>query len=438
MDQQDTKLQQTALAILHHSRKKLALENPAFVSAIYLLGEQACPTPGPLWTDGRVLYYHPATVVDDFSTYKNSIANQMLHIIAHGLLGHFRKRLGQEDPLFDAAADLKVTAFLENINAADFSRKKLSRETFMTLRAKEHLSLEAIYLSPTSTREAQELVDAILPLKTDDHTYWTQTPPPEQSGTVPSAGTGDDIDALWETAQQQAAEGLDRQGFGHAAGELSDTFREVEESAVSYREFLQEFITPKELQEIDPDSINRMWYHVGLSLTGDTPLVEPDETREDAPALKLVIALDTSGSCSGSVMTGFLNELLSILRDGGRQMELTLIQCDAEIQSVQTLSRDDCVEEILSGYDAFGWGGTDFCPVFDYVNKLQQDGETIRGLLYLSDGYGSFPDTRPDYPVAFLFPRDEDEEYWTPSIPDWVTQVRITDNDFLQIKREAD
>ena len=136
-------------------------------------------------------------------------------------------------------------------------------------------------------------------------------------------------------------------------------------------------------------------------------------------------------------MTGFLNELLSILRDGGRQMELTLIQCDAEIQSVQTLSRDDCVEEILSGYDAFGWGGTDFCPVFDYVNKLQQDGETIRGLLYLSDGYGSFPDTRPDYPVAFLFPRDEDEEYWTPSIPDWVTQVRITDNDLLQIKREA-
>jgi len=436
MDEQNRKLQQAAQAILYHSRKKLALEHPAFVSAIYLLTEQECPAPGPLWTDGRTLYYHPASVVADFSAHKNSIANQLLHIIAHGLLGHFRKRLGQEDPLFDAAADLKATSFLEDANAMDFSHKHISRETILMLRSKERLSLEAIYLSPTTTQQAQEIVDAALPLRQDDHSFWNQIPPPEQSGCLPSGGEGD-IDALWETAQQQVAESLDQQGFGSAAGELSDTFREVDESGVNYREFLREFITPKELQEIDPDSINRLWYHVGLSLTGDTPLVEPDETREDAPALKLIIALDTSGSCSGQVMTGFLNELLSILRDGGRKMELTLIQCDAEIQNVQTLSRDDCVEEILSGYQAFGWGGTDFCPVFDYANKLQQEGEPVRGLLYLSDGFGSFPDERPSYPVAFLFPRDEDEDFWTPDIPEWVTQVRITDNDLLEIKREA-
>jgi len=436
MDEQAKKLQQAAQTILYHSRKKLALDHPAFVSAVYLLPEQECPAPGPLWTDGRTLYYHPATVVADFSGHKNAIANQMLHIIAHGLLGHFRKRLGQEDPLFDASADLKATAFLEDVGAMDYSRRTIPRETFTLLRDKEKLSLEAIYLSPSSTQQAQEMVDAAMSLKQDDHRFWCQTPPPEQSGQFPSDGSSD-IDALWETAQQQAAESLDQQGYGTAAGELSDTFREVDESAVSYREFLQDFITPKELQEIDPDSINRLWYHVGLSLTGDTPLVEPDETREDAPALKLILALDTSGSCSGSVMTGFLNELLSILRDGGRHMELTLIQCDAEIQNVQAISRDDCVEEILSGYEAFGWGGTDFRPVFDYADRLQQDGEAVRGLLYLSDGFGSFPEERPNYPVAFLFPREEEEDFWTPDIPDWVTQVRITEENQLKIKQEA-
>jgi len=82
MDEQAKKLQQAAQTILYHSRKKLALDHPAFVSAVYLLPEQECPAPGPLWTDGRTLYYHPATVVADFSGHKNAIANDAANITA--------------------------------------------------------------------------------------------------------------------------------------------------------------------------------------------------------------------------------------------------------------------------------------------------------------------------------------------------------------------
>ena len=222
------------------------------------------------------------------------------------------------------------------------------------------------------------------------------------------------------------------------AGELCEAYTAAKESGVSYKEFLRRFCSWQERQQVDPDSISNLWYQVGLRLTGDAPFIEPEELREDAPALDLAVALDTSGSCCGEVMKGFLEELLAILRDaGGPRVELTLIQCDAEVQKVQTLTKEDAAADLLEGFEIFGCGGTDFRPVFDYIQQQHQDaeGKRFRGLLYLSDGCGDFPDKAPEYPVAFLFPKNDD--FWDMDwccIPDWVTQVRITEDNLLAVK----
>ena len=153
----------------------------------------------------------------------------------------------------------------------------------------------------------------------------------------------------------------------------------------------------------------------------------------------MAVALDTSGSCCGEVMQGFLRELLSILRDaGGPGVEMTVIQCDTQIQKIQTLKREDTPEGVLETFSILGCGGTDFRPVFDYVSAQRQDaeGKRFRGLLYLSDGCGEFPDQAPDYPVAFLYPKGENMwgMGWYDLLPEWVMKVRITEDDRLVIQ----
>ena len=435
------KLETNAKKIVDAARRKLALELPDLLPVIYLLPMESCERPGPLWTDGETLFYHPETVARTYLENRKAIGEQLLHILAHGLLGHYGKRKGQTKQLFDAAADLKAADFISRLAKDYVHPRKWPQATRELMNAQRENSLEQVYLAPANSEEAKNLVLHARPLHTDDHRFWGK-PQSKRSG----SGNGmasKNMSELWEAARQQVAAGFAGKGKGDLAGDLSEVYREAEESGVSYRDFLRRFMDISERVEIDPDSIDRILYHVGLSLTGNVPLVEPEEVREDAGVLNLAVALDTSGSCHGEVMKQFLGELLAILRDsGGPRVEITLIQCDAEIQHVDVLTREDDADRILVGFQTYGCGGTDFRPVFDYVTRSREDmeeGRPFRGLLYLSDGWGDFPDDKPDYPVAFLFPREEDEWPWgCPMIPDWVTQVRIQDDGSLKIDEKND
>lgn len=441
MKEQDKKtaLESSAKKIVDAARQRLALDLPDLLPAIYLLPAEACERPGPLWTDGTTLFYHPETVARTYLANKKAIAEQLLHILAHGLLGHYGKRNGQLERLFDAAADCKAADFIERLISGYLHPKKWTPEARELLKAQRESSLEQLYLAPSMSEEAKNLVLGAQPMRVDDHRFWGK-PQSKKHGGNGMSGKG--MRELWETAQQQVAAGLNGKGKGDLAGELSGVYREAEESGVSYSEFLRRFMDVRERVEIDPDSIDRILYHVGLNLTGDVPLVEPEEVREDAGVLNLAVALDTSGSCHGGVMKQFLGELLAILRDsGGPRVEITLIQCDAEIQNVSVLTREDDAERIVEGFETFGCGGTDFCPVFDYVDRCREDledGKPFRGLLYLSDGFGDFPGKAPDYPVAFLFPQADEGCFWDGMIPNWVTQVHIREDGSLKIDEKKD
>lgn len=426
-----TELEQQALEILNWSRQKLATQLPEFLPAIYLLPLKVSGQEARLWTDGETLYFHPATVVRDYLNRKDHIAAQIMHLIAHGLLGHIPKRQGQQTQIFDAAADIKAAAFVDRLPLS--LPHPGDKETLKHMWEWDKLTLEAAYLAPESREEAADLIRKSKPLELDDHSAWI--PPPSGKNGAHGNGTAN----RWEAAARQVAAALARSGrgylFGNMAGELCEDYSDAEESGVSYKDFLRQFCSRQEQQAVDPDSISRAWYHLGLQLTGDAPFVEPEELREDAHALDLAVALDTSGSCCGEVMKGFLGELLAILRDvGGPRVEMTLIQCDAEIQNVQTLTKEESADSLVNNFTVYGCGGTDFRPVFNYIEQQRQgpEGKHFRGLLYLSDGCGTFPDQAPDYPVAFLFPKEDDDwcRDWL-DIPDWVTQVHITEENRL-------
>ena len=68
-----------------------------------------------------------------------------------------------------------------------------------------------------------------------------------------------------------------------------------------------------------------------------------------------------------------------------------------------------------------GFGGTDFRPVFDHVEKLRKSREfaNLRGLIYFTDGLGTFPAQKPDYETAFIFLREDD----APQVPPWAIKL---------------
>ena len=124
----------------------------------------------------------------------------------------------------------------------------------------------------------------------------------------------------------------------------------------------------------------------------------PSVLREN---LSIVIGVDSSGSISQELLEDFLSEILGILRDFP-QVDATVLICDAEIQSVQTLSYGSDLTKL----ELKGGGGTDFRPVFEWVRLNKPHCQLI---LYLTDLQGTFP-KESSIPTIWCYPKGEDSE----------------------------
>lgn len=110
----------------------------------------------------------------------------------------------------------------------------------------------------------------------------------------------------------------------------------------------------------------------------------------------VIVGVDTSGSIGAKEVNMFLAEVGGILEDV-RPKRVLVAWCDAKLHRVDEMNEpSDLADARHKG--APGGGGTDFRPVFEYA--AEQSGQ-IDCLVYLTDGYGSFPDKAPSYPVIW-------------------------------------
>ena len=79
----------------------------------------------------------------------------------------------------------------------------------------------------------------------------------------------------------------------------------------------------------------------------------------------------------------------------------------------------------------WGEGGTDFRPAFAYVDQLIEEGrfQDLRGLVYFTDGKGTYPKKMPPYETAFIF---MEEEYEDVDVPPWAMKLIITEEEDLR------
>ena len=87
----------------------------------------------------------------------------------------------------------------------------------------------------------------------------------------------------------------------------------------------------------------------------------------------MLLAIDTSGSVSNDELTEFMGEIHHIYKAG---VEITIIQCDTQIKSIEPYRGKNQIE-------VKGRGGTEFDPVLEYYNAHTKK---YTSLVYFTDG----------------------------------------------------
>lgn len=110
-----------------------------------------------------------------------------------------------------------------------------------------------------------------------------------------------------------------------------------------------------------------------------------------APAPEVTLVIDTSGSISPAVLTGFLAEITAIIaRATGPSRRLRVICCDLRAHPAQTIRRAEDIELL-------GDGGTD---MRDGIRAALAQRQRPDLILVLTDGQTPWPERRPPVPVV--------------------------------------
>lgn len=416
--------------------------------------EQLKPIPVPALDtlfagDGRCLYYCPETLLRTFRAQQSVPTRALLHVTLHFLLGHPFQRQEMDHRLWNLACDIAAEEVIRELEIPSCALPDDAAQDSWRSRLRDacpHLTAEAIYNFLLERQyPANVLAELTQLFSRDSHALWYAAPRPDSrpapNGQLLPAGEDEDItnetelrkadtrDETLQQMQQRQKEALRRQWkqlarqaktdletfsrrHGKRAGALMDGLEPVTFEECDYTDFLRRFGAQNEVLQLSEDEFDLIYYTYGLRTYGNVPLVEPLEYRDDKRIRDFVIAIDTSGSVQGDIVQSFLQRTCDVLRQSGsftERVEIYLIQCDAEVQSVERLTSLDQLHELIPRLKLRGFGGTDFRPVFAYVDRLLEEKKltNLNGLLYFTDGVGTYPEKSPAYKTAFIFNRDD-------------------------------
>lgn len=246
----------------------------------------------------------------------------------------------------------------------------------------------------------------------------------------------------WEEVAKQIEMSLETfaREWGEEAGSLLANLAFANRKRYDYDDFLRRFMAVSERMRINMDEFDYVYYTFGMETYGNMPLIEPLEYKETEVIRDFVIALDTSESVRGDLVRSFVEHTFSMLKsseDDLREVDVHVIQCDSRVQSDLRIRDAADVDRMMEGFQVRGFGGTDFRPVFDYVEMLRRRGELadLKGLIYFTDGLGQFPEKAPGYDVAFVFVEDEGRD--GAPVPPWAMKLVLTSDEVERTTRGA-
>ncbi len=455
--------------------KTILILNMRFLDmAVFRL--QPIPAEVSLATDGARLYYKPDWLLRRYRDESAAVVRDYLHVLLHCIFRHPFVHTLVDHNLWNLACDMAVEAMicdfhLSQAATADEAKKKAALAQIQA--QVRPFTAEKLY----HHFQTHKLNAAWAKLfHADEHDIWYK---PQEQANTPSGGSGngkpqsspdrssennsngdpqadsgagdpnqtdmpenqsggdgnatnqpitrDQLEQEWRDISEHVQ--MDLETFasqqGTEAGHMLQMLSELNRERYNYETFLKKFATLGEVMKINDDEFDYIFYTYGLKLFGNMPLIEPLEYKEVKRVREFVIAIDTSGSTSGELVAIFLNKTYNILMSTESffsKVNIHIIQCDAQIQEAAKITDRADFEAYLKRMTIKGLGGTDFRPVFSYVDQLirQHEFRHLKGLIYFTDGYGTFPEQKPEYKTAFVFMQDEFENV---KVPGWAMKV---------------
>lgn len=345
------------------ARASIIMDSVFFGSLMVRLEPRATTEIPTMATDGKHIYYN-CNFVDSIND--SELKGTIVHEVMHCAVAHHARR-GERDP--------------RNWNmACDYAINPIVKESGFIL-PKDHLD------NPAYAGKSAEEIYALIPPGNGggNGDNWNI------GGVQPGAGEGDteskeDLEQEaqnWKNAVAEAA--MASRMTGKLPAALERFVDEYMDATLPWQELLARFI-----HNVAKNDFN--WSRPNKALLQTYGLYMPTLHSDACGSVALMV--DTSGSIGQQELAEFAAELNGIL-DMVRPERVHVIYCDAAVNHVEEFTPDQYPVRL----EARGGGGTDFRPAFDYIDENLQD---IQCAIYLTDMYGTFPDTEPDYPTMWV------------------------------------
>ena len=401
-----------------------------------------------LMTDGKHFFYHPRHVLETYISGKEIPVRDYLHIVLHCVFQHMYIAPTLKRPYWDLACDIAVENVITELGLKSVTtpREWLQAQYIAAIKQDlKHVTAERIYSYLRKTAPSASKIASIRGcFYADNHEIWYMTEEESEaafgisaqsmrssdemgsrSGNEPKTGLA--MAKVWQSISERMQVDLETFGKqrGLMTGDMTQNLAAVNREKYDYTAFLKKFAVMGEAMKINDDEFDYIFYTYGLQLYEKMPLIEPLEYKEVKAIREFVIAIDTSGSTSGELVQRFVQKTYNILKSTESffsKINLHIIQCDAAIQEDQKITCQRELDEYLKTMQLHGLGGTDFRPVFEYVEALRKNKEfqNLKGLIYFTDGHGTFPAKKPDFDTAFVFVEDD---YNDPDVPPWAIKL---------------
>ncbi len=387
------------------ARTRLILDKPFLGSLVMHLSLKAanakwCAT---MATDARNFYYNP-----DYIARLTLDQTQFVlaHEAMHCALSHFNRRNHRQKHRWDVACDYAVNMILDDERMAG-PDNALMNATYRGLTAEEIYPV--LHEDPPEETMDQHLFDDTGSGQGGEGEAEENDSDPGDGGEgEPSEVGGQSEPAESDPAERSESGGqdvppppmdpdqLDEQWQGRLAA-AAQAARQAGKLSASMLRLVDRLLAPKlpwrALLARYMMNVARDDYSFQRTSRREGEAMMP---RLYSQGVRVAVALDTSGSVTDDEMREFLSEIDALKAQV--RAEVTLHACDNKLAEGgpwrfamwQTVELPDSIS---------GGGGTDFRPVFDWLDAGQISPDL---LLYFTDAEGRFPELEPAFTVVWL------------------------------------
>ena len=408
-------------------KNKIMKDHPFFapaMEAMPVIVDSRVPT---ACTDGDVIRFNP-DYTETLNIYE--LEGLMIHEVCHPLFGHLVRFFGPmqngEGRIVNIATDVEINNLLTEYSdeaakpivlppngCVDLDRfgTEAAEHVLKVLREEEQ---EAPEIPPTNPGEEEcdgdgdASGDKEGDSDSDDSSESGAPGKPqdqegEQGGSGSSSGAGDTSDASspgeFELPQGATPEDMQEQEEkwkdilstsihasklrGDTPGKFLERLEKMQKSPLRMRDLLQKYADEFCMDEGSTRFDRRYMADWNVGIVG----------MEDERIGSLVFVVDTSGSIPSHIA----EVACAVVQDSVDTLNaerIVHIDVDTRVCKVREYQPYETVDA-----DIHGRGGTDFVPAFDWVRDNVED---ARAIVYLTDGWGNFPDQVPHTPVLWL------------------------------------